>query len=117
MSCNDCHSFYFGETGRNLKIRIKKHKKAVREMAQNSAIEKHCWENNHRMNWEDLDIVYKSSQVGRRRVVERAFINIRNSIDGNKSFTQEDRQTDQLICKCLKINTNKFIKSPDTALA
>ena len=81
-------------------------------MAQNSAIAKHCWENTHRMKWDDSDIVYKSSQVGQGRVVEGALINICNSIDVNKSFTQEDRQTDQLICKSLNINIDKFIKSP-----
>ena len=113
VSCNDCHSFYFGETGRDLKIRIQEHKKVVKEMAQNSAIAKHCCENKHRMNWETSKILHKSGQVDQRRVVKGALINTCNSIDGNKLFTQEDRQTDQLICKTLKINIDKFIKSSD----
>ena len=84
-------------------------------MTQYSAIAKHCWEKDHLMNWEGAHFVYKNKQVGQRRVVEGALINVGNSLEGNKSFTQEDIQTDLLVCKSLKIDINKYSKSPDTA--
>ena len=84
-------------------------------MAQYSAIAKHCWEKDHLMDWENAQIIYKNKQVGQRRVVDGALINVGDSLEGNKPFTQEDIQTDMLVCKSLKIDINKFSKSPDTA--
>ena len=69
------------------------------------------------MNWEDAKIIHKNKEVSQRRVVEGALINICNSLEGNKSFTQEDRQTDKLICSSVKINVDLFKKSPDTVPA
>ena len=117
IACGDCSSFYFGETGRDMKVRCQEHKKAVREYSQNSAIANHCWEMNHRMNWDSLKLMYNSRNVGRRRVVEGALIDVGNSLPGNKSFTNEDRQTNKLICQSLKIDMNHFIAPQNTAAA
>ena len=58
IQCKDCDSFYFGETGRGRRIRIEEHKKAVREYSRNSAIAKHCWEEDHVMDWKGAKAVY-----------------------------------------------------------
>ena len=82
-------------------------------MTQTSAIAVHCWEKNHIMNWEGAQIIHKNNQVGQRRVVEGALINICNSLKGNKAFTQEDRQTNSLICQSVNIDISRYKKSPD----
>ena len=69
------------------------------------------------MNWDSLKLLYNSRNVGRRRVVEGALIDIGNSLPGNKSFTNEDRQTNKLICQSLKIDINHFIAPQNTAAA
>ena len=108
---------YFGETVRDIKVRCQEHEKAVRENNVNSAIAKHCWDRDHRMDWDSLKLIYSNSNVGRRRVVEGALIDVGNSLPGNKSFTQEDKQTNKLICQSLKINVNYFNVPQNTALA
>ena len=60
IGCKQCNSFYFGESGRSVNIRINEHKRAVMEYAPCSAIAKHCWENDHVMDWEETKIIYKS---------------------------------------------------------
>ena len=117
ISCKDCSSFYFGETGRDIKVRCQEHKKAVRENSQYSAIAKHCWDKDHRMDWDSLKLIYNNRNVGRRRVVEGALIDVCNSLPGNKAFTQEDKQTNKLICKSLEINVNLFNVPQNTAPA
>ena len=82
-------------------------------MAQNSAIAVHCWENDHSMNWKGAKIVHKTNQVSQRKVVEGALIYVCNSLKGNKEFTQEDRQTNTLICQSVNINIEQYKKSPD----
>ena len=62
-------------------------------------------------------IIYKSKNVGHRRVVEGALINICNKVEGNKAFTQEDELTDKLICHSINLDFNHFIKAPDTVYA
>ena len=79
-----------GETGRGLEVRLKEHQRAYRDMSDNNVLVKHSWNNDHQINWKEASILYKSSSVGNRRLVEGAFINISKAMDGNKSFTQED---------------------------
>ena len=66
------------------------------------------------MDWEGADTIYRSSRVGHRRVVEGALINICNTLDGNKAFTNEDRQTDRLVCHSINLNLKQFLEAPDT---
>ena len=117
IACKDCSSFYFGETGRDIKVRCQEHKRAVREYSQYSAIAKHCWDMDHKMNWDSIKLIYNDRNVGRRRVVEGALIDVGNSLPDNKSFTQEDKQTNKLICQSLKINVNNLNVPQNTAAA
>ena len=73
------------------------------------------------MKWfKDEDIlkhIHYNPNVDRRRVVEGALINICNSLPGNKSFTQEDKQTNKLICQALNLNLTNFIVPQNTVPA
>ena len=120
IPCKGCSSSYFGETGRGLEIRLKEHQRAYRDMADNSALVKHSWRNDHQINWKEASIIYKDKNVGNRRLVEGAFINIGNSMEGNKAFTQEDNFINTYIYSMvLNQNKNKTDShsnaNPDTA--
>ena len=118
IPCGDCNSSYFGETGRGLDIRIKEHKRAYNLMHNNSVLVKHSWEKDHKIDWKAAKLVFKSSGVSERRVVEGALIGLGNSMEGNKSFTQEDVFINYLVCRSAikNFNLNKFhIATPDAA--
>ena len=118
IPCGDCNRSYFGETGRGLDIRIKEHQRAYRLMNDNSVLVKHSWEKDHKINWEGAKLIFKCSNVSERRVVEGALINLANSMEGNKSFTQEDKYINYLVCTSTIKNfniDNPNIATPDTA--
>ena len=112
IPCNDCSESYFGETGRNLNIRIEEHKRACRLGLPNSMVAKHTLELGHRIDWENIGIVYSSSDIGKRRVVEGALINLCRTFDNNKAFTQENQITNFLICKMSTPNMLEFFVAP-----
>ena len=91
IDCNKCSLSYVGETGRNLETRKKEHCRDIRNWNTNSAIANHCWsEGDHRMNFDDSKIVYKSNNVKIRRLIEGALIDTIPTIEGNKSFSKVD---------------------------
>ena len=104
IPCGDCDKVYFGESGRGLDVRIQEHKRAYDKVSQNSVLVKHSWDLNHRINWEGAKIIHKDSGIGSRRLVEGAAIVMGNSIEGNKTFTQEDPFINHYIC-------NRYIKN------
>ena len=117
IPCSDCNSSYFGETGRGLDTRLKEHQRAYNLMHNNSVLVKHSWEKDHKIDWEGAKLIYKSNNVSERRVVEGALINLSNSMEGNKSFTQDDYFINYLVCKSALKNFNFKSNSatPDAA--
>ena len=106
VPCKDCDKSYFGETGRGLNIRLKEHQRSYELMANNNVLVRHSFDEDHMINWEGTKLLFKSRDIGDRRVVEGALIHYANSMEGNKSFTQEDPLINYLIC-------NSIIKSSD----
>ena len=91
IDCNKCSLSYVGETGRNLETRKKEHGRDIRNWNVNSAIANHCWnEDNHRMDFDNSKIVYKSNNIKIRRLIEGALIDSIPTIAGNKSFSKVD---------------------------
>ena len=64
----------------------------------NNVLVKHSWDRDHRIDWDEAKILYKSNEIGNRRLVEGAVINLGFSMEGNKSFTQEDNFINRLVC-------------------
>ena len=57
----------------------------------NSVITNHCWkEGDHKMDFENSKIVYKSNIVKIRRLIEGVLIDSIPTIEGNKSFSKAD---------------------------
>ena len=71
-----------------------------------SAVAKHCWEKDHRMDFRNSKIVYKSNNISYRRVVEGAIIREIKVVDGNKAFTSEDPISRRLILREAKVTTD-----------
>ena len=121
IPCKVCEEKYFGESGRGLEIRLTEHKRAYDSHQLNNALVKHSWDKDHHIDWEKAQILYKSRNVGDRRLVEGACINMGFSMVGNKAFTQEDSFIDNLLCQTF-LNNFTFrdrppCTTPDTAAA
>ena len=115
INCQDCNLSYVGETGRHLSKRKNEHKTAVRNFDQKSAIAKHCWNLDHRMNFKDSKIVYANSNIIQRRAVEGVLINSIPTIPGNKSFNSIDKlNSREIIRECKLTNFVKDANNPDS---
>ena len=58
VSCKDCPKGYIGQSGHTLECRMKEHKRAVeRGNTDMSAIAQHAWRNNHRVDWEAVNVL------------------------------------------------------------
>ena len=106
IPCKECNLRYYGETGRDLGIRTEEHRKAYDKMSMNNVLVKHSWDLDHRIDWERAKIIYKSQNIGHRRLVEGAAINLGYSMEGNKAFTQEDKFINKIICQDFIKNFN-----------
>lgn len=113
INCNNCGDKYVGETGRGIRTRIQEHRRAVQLNSQGSAIARHCWEKDHRMDFKNSRLIYKSNNISHRRVVEGALIRQIKVIEGNKGFTSEDPISRSLILKEAKIDPSDLeVRSP-----
>ena len=108
IDCMNCQEKYIGETGRELAVRLKEHKGAVSRNQTGSAVAKHCWEKEHRMDFNNSRIVYKSNNVSYRRVVEGAIIREVKVVEGNKAFTSEDPFSRRLILREANVTTDNL---------
>ena len=95
------------------------HKRALDQHASNSAIVGHAFTNDHRINWNNSNIIYKSNNVHVRRLIEGAAINLGNSFKGNKSFVNEDPFFNFYVVngflKNFNFKTGSVFSSPDAA--
>ena len=108
IDCMDCQEKYVGETGRGLEIRLREHKGAVTRNSPGSAVAKHCWEKDHRMDFRNSKMVFKNNNISHRRVVEGALIRELRVVDGNKAFTTEDPFSRRLILREARVKTDKL---------
>ena len=71
VPCKDCPKVYVGQSGRTLECRIKEHKRAVeRGNTEMSAIAEHAWRNDHRVDWEAVDVLDVNTEWYKRCVIE-----------------------------------------------
>ena len=102
---------YVGESGRGLQIRLQEHKRACSIGLQNSAVANHALDLDHRIDFKNTKLVYKDSDIGRRRVVEGAIIHSVSTFENNKSFNQEDDIISSIIFRSV-FRTNKAAYTP-----
>ena len=70
LTCKDCHRCYIGKTNRCLSIRMDEHKTGV-----NSNVHKHMKENNHYIDWENVEIIDKADNGLKLLLKEMLHIN------------------------------------------
>ena len=76
IKCCDCQATYFGETGRNLNVRLTEHKRATRNGDINNHIAEHHLETNHRIDWDSAKCITYSTNYYQRLTLESWFTNL-----------------------------------------
>ena len=71
---NNCTSWYFGETGRDLKTRVKEHQRCLKNADESNALFLHSRETGHSINWNSSKAIFHSDNNIKRRIVESALI-------------------------------------------
>jgi len=75
ISCNDCEATYIGQTKRKLGTRIQEHIKDINKKSGTlSVISNHRVENNHVINWDEVEIVDKERSYTKRIISEMIYI-------------------------------------------
>ena len=65
---------YIGETGRNLKERLKEHKYAVKTGNMKNGIAAHAWNTQHPVDWTSAKVRRNKEHLGKRKVLEAIYI-------------------------------------------
>ena len=74
VPCSECEMVYIGETGRNLKERIREHKYAVKKGNLNNGIAAHVWQHKHEIDWDSAKVRCKEQHLWKRKVLEAIHI-------------------------------------------
>ena len=74
ISCIDCTATYVGQTKRKLKKKIDKHRADVRKNFTISVINNHKTYNNHKINWNNIEILDHEKSYKKRLISEMVFI-------------------------------------------
>jgi len=104
IPCKGCNTFYIEETGRDLSVRLKEHKKAIASFNPLNALATHSSDLGHCFDFNNSSIIYKSNDVKTRRIVESAFINKFSSdiINNNSGFYPLNSNVSNFILKSIK---------------
>ena len=74
VPCLGCEQVYIGETGRSVDQRLREHKYAARRGDNNNALFMHMSTNDHLIDWQNTEMLYKTSNLHKRKIVEAALI-------------------------------------------
>ena len=100
VPCQGCDSVYIGQTGRTLEQRLKEHKYFVSKGDQNKAVYRHIAATDHPPDWSNSRMVYRSSDLKKRLVVESALIRKINNFNIMGGTVSVDSSTADLILSC-----------------
>jgi hypothetical protein len=71
VNCNDCTSTYTGNTKRKLAQRLGEHKKALEKNYIQSHIAEHALENNHSIDWDNVEVLQNENNYMKRYFLEK----------------------------------------------
>lgn len=57
LNCSNCESVYIGQTARHLIDRVREHKRDIKNNKTTSVIFNHCYELDHKFNFNDLIVL------------------------------------------------------------
>ena len=95
LPCMDCPKFYIGQTGRDLSLRIKEHKYAVRTAKDTSALFCHVRATNHAIDWNNCVEIITNNKYFERLILES--ITIKFTKDNNFNLSPGAYITDEFI--------------------
>ena len=107
IPCKDCDKSYYGQTGSSLSQRLTVHKRSVRYGQETSAIFQHIMNEDHRIEWEQSELIYKSSCVYKRKIIEAATIKQMN----NFNISEGQWRADYVDSILIKTDMNKVATS------
>ena len=85
VNCIDCPQSYIGETGREVKIRLKEHKYDTTKEKENiSGLSKHIRDNKHNVDWDNVIILHKENDFRKRKFKEAVAIKKTGTVTMNK---------------------------------
>ena len=67
VPCKDCDLVYIGETGRSLDVRMKEHKRDVKNCNTNNANFVHAYDQNHSIDWDSSKMIIKCNNFKKRK--------------------------------------------------
>ena len=71
IDCSNCEAVYFSESKQSLKLDSNEHKRFVRNCdCDKNEIGKHCWEADHKFNWDQKKVVDRESRLIPRKIKE-----------------------------------------------
>ncbi|XP_055590955.1 uncharacterized protein LOC129743038 [Uranotaenia lowii] len=73
----ECGRVYCGQTSQTIEKRIKNHKYSFKPNASTTGLTQHAVENHHTFNYDDVKILEKVSDEGRRKIAETLHIKLR----------------------------------------
>ena len=85
INCDNCNSWYVGQTCRRLGVRIKEHRRKYLEEDNNSSLYIHKTENNHTINFQNVKILNTESNTSKKLFTEALYIHTQKNFM-NKQF-------------------------------
>ena len=85
IPCNNCNSFYVGQSGRGLSIRLKEHKAYIRKADESKAVFLHVSSKNHTIDWENASVIMFCKDYSTRNIFESIIIRKSSQINFNIS--------------------------------
>ena len=115
VPCADCNKVYIGETGINLKMRLKECRYAVKRQDEKNGIAVHTQESGHSVNCEAARVRMNEEHITRRKVLESILIlesSNTNNLDAGLSLNSIWRP----LLKVHHAHSNEDVPSNDLSL-
>ena len=74
IKCCNCQASYIGETGRNLSMRLTKHKRAMRNGDVNNHLAEHHLKMKHQIDWDSATCITYSTDYYQRLTLEAGLL-------------------------------------------
>ena len=81
LPCADCTNIYIGETGRNLRMRLKEHQYVVKRKDNNNGIAVHAQQSGHNVDLEAAKVRASEGHLIKRKMMEAILIQESSNTD------------------------------------
>ena len=106
IECTKCPHAYFGETSKPLSTRLDQHKRKISLAQTDSALFIHMRDNlDHRFNFKDARLIFKSEFLTKREMVESALIAIKPNCNISSGRFALCKLSANLVLKSVNIDT------------